>query len=61
MKPDFCPKCCKPKNYTGRDKHVVSTCKCEEDAIKEAKIQKKRKYANEKHQSDVFQLKEVVK
>lgn len=58
---EFCYKCGKPKNYTGRDKHLVSCCKCEEDAIKEAKIQKKRKYDNEKHQSGAFQLKEGLK
>lgn len=61
MKAEFCSKCGKPKNYTGSDRHLVSTCKCEEDAIKEAKIQKKRKYANKKHQLDSFQLKEGLK
>jgi len=26
---EFCWKCGKPKNYTGRDKHIVSVCECE--------------------------------
>jgi len=26
---EFCNKCCKPKNYPGRDKHLVSVCECE--------------------------------
>lgn len=30
MKIEFCNKCGKPKNYTGRDKHIVSCCKCDE-------------------------------
>lgn len=33
MKTEFCPKCLKPKNYTGRDKHLVSCCKCEEKMV----------------------------
>lgn len=61
MKTEFCSKCGKPKNYTGRDKHIVSVCKCEELAIKERKMQKKCKYDNEKHQLDSFQFREGLK
>ena len=44
MKIEFCIKCGKPKNYTGRDKHLISCCDCEEEAIKKAKaMENKRK------------------